>query len=402
MSIWTRIKSALQPRVELSLTDPKGWQAASRTSDAGESVTETSAMALSAVWGCSTLICGNVASLPLEVRQKVDGRSEFAPDHPLQRILGVAPNADQTAFEFLEGAALALELWGNAYAERQIGSTGQLVGLTLLHPGRVTVFRRADGRLGYRWTTEAGKQREATEDEIVHLRGFGGHPLGGLSTLAFARNAFGLARAIDRSAGGMFQNGMRPSGTLMFKDFLTNEQYELAQERLGENYVGAMNTGKPMILEGGVEWKPITINPEDAQMLESRRFSVEEICRFFGVPPHMVGHTDTSTSWGTGLTEQTLRFQKFTLRPRLKRIETALERQLLTAADRAAGVSIKFNVEGLLRGDPKTRAEYYKAGLSSGWLTINEVRELEGRPPVAGGEMPRMQIQNVPITETGE
>lgn len=154
-----------------------------------------------------------------------------------------------------------------------------------------------------------------------------------------------------------------------------------------------------MLLEGGMTWTQITINPEDAQMLESRAFSVEEIARLFGVPPHMIGHTEKSTSWGTGLEQQTLGFQKFTLRRRLKRIEQAIEKQLLTPADRAAGVTVEFNLEGLLRGDSTARAAFYQSGLQNGWTTINEVRALENLPPVEGGDVPRTQMQNVPLTQ---
>ena len=156
-----------------------------------------------------------------------------------------------------------------------------------------------------------------------------------------------------------------------------------------------------MVLEGGTTWQSLSINPEDAQMLESRRFSVEEICRFFGVPPHMVGHTENSTSWGTGLEQQTLAFQKFTLRRRLKRIEQAVNKQLVSEGDRVRGLFVEFNLEGLLRGDSASRSNFYQSGLSNGWMTINEVRRLENLPPVSGGDTPRMQMQNVPISEAG-
>jgi HK97 family phage portal protein len=147
-----------------------------------------------------------------------------------------------------------------------------------------------------------------------------------------------------------------------------------------------------MLLDNGLKWQSISINPEDAQMLESRRFGVEEICRFFGVPPHMIGHTENSTSWGTGLEQQTLGFQKFTLRRRLKRIEQALEKQLLTPKDRAQGVTIEFNLEGLLRGDSASRAAFYKAALGTtqepGWMVRNEVRSLENLEPIPGWDEP--------------
>ncbi len=236
---------------------------------------------------------------------------------------------------------------------------------------------------------------------MLHIRGFGGNPLGGMSTLHFGRNTFSLAQAIDRSAGGMFKNGLRPSGVLTFAAWLSPEQRELAENKLTEKFLGAVNSGRPLVLEGGTTWQQLTISPEDAQMLESRSFSVEEICRFFGVPPHMVGRTEKSTSWGTGLEQQTLAFQKFTLRRRLKRIEQALEKQLLKHDDRALGITIEFNLEGLLRGDSAARASFYQSGLTNGWMTINEVRALENMAPVAGGEVPRMQMQNVPITQAG-
>ena len=153
-----------------------------------------------------------------------------------------------------------------------------------------------------------------------------------------------------------------------------------------------MNAGQPFLAHGGMKVKPLSISPEDAQMLQSRAFGVEEICRFFGVPPFMVGHTEKSTSWGTGLEQQTLGFQKFTLRRRLKRIEQALEKQLLTARDRTQGITIEFNIEGLLRGDSKARAEFYRAALGDtqkpGWMVRNEIRKLENLEPIDGWDDP--------------
>jgi len=162
-----------------------------------------------------------------------------------------------------------------------------------------------------------------------------------------------------------------------------------------------MNAGRPMVLEGGTKWQQLTINPEDAQMLQSRGFSVEEVCRFFGVPPHMVGHTQNSTSWGTGLEQQTLGFQKFTLRRRLKRIEQASEKQLLTPTERAEGITIEFNLEGLLRADSAARASFYATMVQNGIYTRNEVRALENMPPKPGADELTVQAQNVPVGSTG-
>lgn len=383
----------------LTVREPDAWYPGDSIGGAGEVITEKNVLALSAVWACVNLISGTISSLPLMVyRKSADGSREVASDHPLYAVLHDSPNYDQTAVDFWDFMAASVELWGNGYA-RVNRSDGKVRVLTPILPALMSVQKKSNGDLIYKWT-EDGKANEATDREILHIRGFGGNPLGGASTLFFGRKTFGLAQAADRTAGSMFENGLRPSGVLKFEKWLTEEQRELAEQRLASK-IGSGNAGKPVVLEGGTEWEQLTISPEDAQMLESRSFSIEEICRFFGVPPHMVGHTSKSTSWGSGIEAQTLGFQKFTLRRRLKRIEQALMKQLLTPADKAAGVIIEFNQEGLLRGDTAGRARFYQQMTAIGAMTINEVRELENLPPVEGGNVPRMQMQNVPITEAG-
>lgn len=356
-------------------------------------------LGLAAAWACVNLLAGTIASLPLMVYRTVNGRRSVANDHPLYRVLHDSPNADQTALDFWEFICACLEMHGNAYCEVERGGDGRVIALSPpLIPELMNVRRRSNGDIEYRWT-EDNKTRVETQDRILHIRGFGGSPLGGLSTLSFGRRAFGLARSINGAASATFTNGIRPSGVLMTDKPFQGDQRQQAEKLLQEKYQGAMNAGVPLLLDNGVKWQSVTINPEDAQMLESRAFSVEEICRFFGVPPHMVGHTDKSTSWGTGLEQQTLGFQKFTLRRRLKRIEQALEKQLLTARDRVEGLAIEFNLEGLLRADSGGRSKFYGEMSRIGAMTINEIRALENLPPVEGGDVPRMQAQNIPITE---
>lgn len=367
----------------------------------GEVVSETSALALSSVWACVNLISGTGATLPCMVyRTDSEGRRKVDKSHKLYRVLHDSPNYDQTAVDFWEWIFASIELRGNAYARVSRDSTGQVIALDPVPADIVSVERQPNGMLEYSWTQD-GKSYKAKDRDIFHVRGFGGDPLGGLSTLQYARAAFGLAQAQDKAAGAVFKNGLRPSGVLSFKEWLKPDQREVAEKRMAEKYVGAQNAGRPMVLEGGVEWKALTITPEDAQMLESRSFSLEEICRFFGVPPFMIGHTEKSTSWGTGIEQQTIGFQKFTLRRRLKRIEQAIEKQLLTDKDRAAGVTVEFNLDGLLRGDSTSRAQFYQTMTQIGAMTINEVCKLENLEPKAGGDVPRMQMQNVPITEAG-
>ena len=391
------IRTVVNAIRQLTLTNTEGWADQGQAGDSGEAVTESTVMGLSAVWACVNLLSGTISSLPLMVYQRgQDGARTVKAEHPLYRLLHDRPNYDQTALDFWDFLCASIELWGNAYARIE-RSGSRITALVPIQPDIVSVRRMTNGTLEYRWTSN-GKSFVETDKTMLHIRGPGGNPLGGMSTLHFGRHAFALARAAEKTVGTTFQNGLRPSGVLKFDKFLTPEQRQIAQVEIAGK-IGAEKAGKPLILEGGSEWQQLTINPKDAQMLESRGFSIEEICRFFGVPPFMIGHTEKSTSWGTGIEQQTLGFQKFTLRRRLKRIEQALAQQLLTATEVAAGLSFEFNIEGLLRADSAGRGAFYTTMTNIGAMTINEVRALENLPPVEGGDVPRMQMQNVPITQ---
>lgn len=359
-----------------------------------ELVTSTSVLGLSTAWGCINLLAGTISSLSVGVQLK-DGLGVKRPagDHPLQGVLD-DPNADQTPIDFWEQISLGLELWGNAYARVDRRSDGSIISLTPVRPDIMLVERVRGGSLRYRWYDDGTQDED--EANMLHIRGIGGDPLGGMSPLTWARNTFGTAQAIERAAGKTFSNGVRPSGVMVKEGgtpFTAPQRVE-AERLLREKYTGAMNAGVPMLLDNGLKWLPITFNPEDAQMLESRGFSVEEICRIFGVPPFMVGHTEKVTSFGSGLEQQILGFQKFTLRKRLKKIEQAVRKQLMTAEDRLAGYSVSFNLEDLLRADTKARAEFYKTMTDIKAYTINDVRRLEGEAPVEWGDKPWVQIQD--------
>lgn len=366
--------------------------------DAGVRVTADSSLSLSAVWGCVNLISGTISSLPLQVyRGNDEGDRKILRDHPLYGVLHDSPNTDQTALDFWDFMSMSLELWGNAFARiDRLG--GKIIGLTPIWPNRISVRRDTSGALRYSWT-DRGQRFDLPEADVLHVRGPGGDPLGGMSTLSFARRTFGLALAADESATGFYKNGMRPSGVLKFNEWLSEENREIARNYMVGEFQGAANTGKPFVAEGGVTWESLTMPLDDAQLLETRSFSVEEICRIFGVPPVLVQHHSKTSSWPTGVEQQVLIFQKFTLRRRLKRLEQAMEKQLLTSAERATGLRIEFNLEGLLRGDSAGRSAFYKSALNDGWMTINEVRAKENLTPVAGGDVPRIQKQNVPITD---
>lgn len=354
-----------------------------------------------ATWACTGLIAGTGSTLPCVVYRTVDRVRQVAREHPLFYVLHESPNADQTAVDFFEFMFASIELMGNAYAEVARREDGSVISLTPIRPDWVKVERRAGGALEYSWYDGTERHVRASRD-VLHIRGPMGNPLGGVSVLTACRAVFAGAMSAEQAARNTFANGIQSTGVLSIKEPLTPELRAEAQEALEEKYAGTVNRGKPLVLDNGVTWTAISITPEDAQMLESRKFSGEEICRLFGVPPAMVGYGDKASNWGTGKEVDVLGFLKFTMRRRIKRIEQALKKQLLTPADRAAGVTIEFNMEGLLRGDSAGRSAFYQQMTQMGAMTINEVRQLENLPPVPGGDVPRLQMQNVPITEAGQ
>lgn len=365
--------------------------------------TDANALALSAVWACCQIICGTSGSLGMKVTRKTGPDSEAdASDHPLYNVLEESPNAEQTSLDYWEFVSLSLELKGNAFSEiKWNGDRSRVLALAPpFSPDAVTVRRNRAGALEYE-VSQDGSRRTVQQNNMFHIRGFGGNPMGGLSTLAFARRTFGLAGSIESAARSTFKNGIRQSGVFSMEQKLAAEQRRMAEELILQKYSGAHNAGVPMLLDNGVKFNPISINPEDAQMLQSRAFSVEEICRFFSVPPHMIGHTEKNTSWGSGIEQQNIGFLQYTMRRRLKRIEKAIAKQLFTPADRAQGLKAKFNLEGLLRGDSASRGAFHESALKNKWRTINEVRALEGLPPVEWGDRPWGQMQDIQLDEAG-
>lgn len=370
-----------------------------RSSDS-RAATKTSAIGLSATWACVNFWAGNIAGLGITIYQRGPmGVAVEVRDHPLFALLHNSPNYDQSAFDFWEFMCACLELHGNAYAEIERRDNGSIVSLTPVRPDIVTVVRDEFGELEYRWSTGL-TLHVVPQSQMLHIRGFGGGPLGGLSPLDVCRSSFEAALAADRAANSVFTNGARPSGVLSTDKPLTGEQRSTLEGLLQEKFAGAVNAGRPMVVDNGVQWQQLSISPENAQMLESRQFGVEDVCRIFEVDPHLVGHTAGNTQLGSSIEDQTLSLLKFKMRKRLKRIEGALEKQLLSATDRAAGVSIEFNVEGFLRADSAGRAQYYD--IMKQFMTKNEIRALEGLAPVPGGDVLMAQMQDVPLARALE
>lgn len=360
----------------------------------------SSAIGLSATWACVQLIAGTIASLPLMVyRTGPDGIRRVAKDHPLYFVLHDSPNYDQTAVDFWEVMAASIELHGNAYALMERRTGGVLNALHPIRPDLIKVRRLDNGDIEYEWT-DNGRRMVKRGQDVLHIRGSLGDALSGASTLSMCRSVFDDALAAEEAAGAMFGNGVNPSGVLSTKPEtrLSPEQREELEQHLQRKYMGSIRQGRPMLLDNGLTWQQLSINPADAQMLESRKFSGEQICRIFGVPPAMVGFGDKASNWGTGKEVDVMGFQKFTLRKRLKRIEQALLKQLVPLAERRSqGITIEFNFEGLLRADTASRYEAYEKAIRMGIATRNECRALENLPPIEGGDVVTVQMQDIPL-----
>jgi HK97 family phage portal protein len=366
------------------------------------SMSASAAIGLSATWACVQLIAGTISSLPLMVyRTDANGIRTVAKDHPLYFVLHDSPNYDQTAVDFWEVMAASIELYGNAYAVMERRSNGVLNALHPVRPDLMKVRRLDGGDLQYEWT-ENGVRSVKHGDDVLHIRGPIGDALSGMSTLSVCRHVFDDALAADSAASAMFENGVNPSGILSTPDAvqLTPLQREELETKLADRHKGAIRSGRPLLLDRGIKWQQLTINPVDAQMLESRKFSGEEICRIFGIPPGMVGFGDSSSNWGTGKEVDVLGFQKFTLRKRIKRIEQALLKQLVPLAERRAqGLTIEFNFDALLRGDTEARYNAYEKAIRMGIATRNECRALENLPPIEGGNVVTVQMQDIPLAD---
>jgi HK97 family phage portal protein len=382
----------------VSIQRPEDWDQPGVA--AGVCVTDQSAMRVSSFWACVRLRASAIGSLPLPVYQTVDGVAVEARGSALWKVLHDSPNADQTPTDYWEFASISLDLRGNHFARIFRDARGQLVALEPIRPDAMSVYRRPNGRLGYRWSSE-GRSFDLDEAEVFHVRGFGGGPLGGLSTLQYARESLGIAIAADRAAGAMFANGARPSGVLKAKDWFDADKRVEARADIESTFTGAMNAGRPMILEGGIEWQSISINADDAQLLESRGWSVEDNCRWFLVPPILIGHSDKQTSFGTGVGQVLVAFHKFSLNPSLRRIRQAIWKQLLTPAERASGFFAEFNVEGFLAATTAERYAAYDLALKGKWTVINDVRRKENMAPVPWGDRPWGQQQDVQLDDNG-
>ncbi|RCG91461.1 phage portal protein, HK97 family [Pseudomonas aeruginosa] len=344
------------------------------------------------------LLSESVSTLPLKLYRRLpDGSREQAKDHPLFRLLCRTPNAEMTPQRFMLMVVASICLRGNAFVEKKMIGT-RVVALVPLLPQYMRVKREDSGRLKYTYT-ENGVERVIPENNLMHIRGFGLDGVCGMLPVTMGREIFGSAMSAEEAAAKVFAQGMQASGILSGDTTLTPKQREDLRASLTA-FMGSQNAGKIMVAEAGLKYQGITMNPEAAQMLESRSFNVEEMCRWFRVPPFMVGHMDKQSSWASSVEAQNLHFLTNSLRPLLVNIEQEITRCLIGEAD-ADEFFAEFAVEGLLRADSTARAAWYNTALQNGWMSRNEVRRLENLPPIEGGDVFTVQSALVPLEQLG-
>lgn len=376
------------------------------TSTSGKRVNERSSMQMTAVYSCVRILSEAIASLPLHVYEQSDNHSQKARDHPLYFLLHDEPNPEMTSFIFRETLMTHLLLWGNAYAQIIRNGKGEVIALYPLMPDRMKVDRDDSGQLYYEYqvskadpaVNKSGTVRLQSHD-VLHIPGLGFDGLVGYSPIAMAKNAIGMAIACEEYGAKFFAHGAAPSGVLEHPGVLKDPSK--LRDSWQATFGGSANSGKVAVLEEGVKYTPISIAPEQAQFLETRKFQINEIARIFRIPPHMVGDLEKSSF--SNIEQQSLEFVKYTLDPWVSRWEQAMTKILLTPEEKKK-YTIKFNVDGLLRGDYQSRMNGYAIARQNGWMSANDIRRLEELDPIpeeAGGNLYLVNGNMLPLQQAG-
>ena len=377
------------------------------SSTAGKNVTERSAMQMTAVYSCVRILAEAVAGLPLHLyRHKEDNGKEKAINHTLYHLLHDEPNPEMSSFVFRETLMTHLLLWGNAYAQIIRNGKGEVIALYPLIPNRMTVNRDENGQLYYEYSSASddinsnfSRTVVLMPRDVLHIPGLGFDGLVGYSPIAMAKNAIGMAIACEEFGAKFFANGAAPSGVLEHPG--TIKDPKKVRETWQSQFGGSSNAGRVAVLEEGMKYTPISISPEQAQFLETRKFQINEIARIFRIPPHMVGDLEKSSF--SNIEQQSLEFVKYTLDPWVIRWEQSLMRALLSN-DEKREYFIKFNLEGLLRGDYESRMKGYSIGRQNGWMSANDIRELENLDRISredGGDLYLVNGNMLPLRDAG-
>ena len=363
---------------------------------------------MAAVYACVRVLSESIASLPLHVYKRgEDGNQEKAEDHPLFFLLHDEPNPEMSSYTLRETLMVHLLLYGNAFAQILRNGRGEVVALYPLMPNRMSVERdEKTGRLFYRYTRYDAEPPTMEQNtvildaaDVLHVPGLSFDGLVGMSPIAACRNAVGAGLAADEYSSKYYANGAAPMGILETPTLIKNP--ELLRQSWNDAFGGTRNAGKVAVLEQGTTFKPISLSPQDSQLLETRKFSVEEICRIFRVPPHLVQDLERATF--NNIEQMSLDFVMYSLTPWIIRWEQSLSRSLLSREEKKQ-YSIRFNVDGLLRGDYKSRMEGYAVGINNGFMCPNDVRRLEGFdliPAEKGGDNFLIQGAMIKLEDAG-
>lgn len=368
----------------------------------GKNVNEMTALQTTAVYACVRILAEAIASLPIHVYKHTDEGKEQDVNHQLYYLLHDEPNPDMTSFVFRETLMSHLLIWGNAYAQIIRDGRGQVLALYPLLPDRVSVKRDDKGELYYVYQRSEEDNSNFKDkgniilkkSEVLHVPGLGFDGLIGYSPIAMAKNAVGMTLATEEYGASFFANGANPGGVLEHPGILKDPSK--VRESWNQVYQGTNNSHKVAVLEEGMSYKTIGIPPNEAQFLETRKFQINEIARLYRIPPHMVGDLEKSSF--SNIEQQSLEFVKYTLDPWVVRFEQAFQKALLLP-DEKKTYFIKFNVDGLLRGDYQSRMNGYAIGRQNGWLSTNDIRRLEDMNPLSKEEGGDLYLVNGNMTK---
>ncbi len=353
-------------------------------SSSGKAVNEKTALQTAIVYACVRVLSETIASLPFHTYTYTANGKEKATEHPIYYLLHSEPNPEMTSFVFRETLMGHLLLWGNAYAQIIRDGRGRVVGLYPLLPNKMIVNRNEQGQLYYQYEKD-GQTYYLSRYEVLHIPGLGFDGLVGYSPIAMAKNAIGMAIATEEYGAKFFANGANPGGVLEHPGVVKDPAR--IRESWNAVYQGSGNAHRVAVLEEGMKFQSIGIPPEQAQFLETRKFQINEIARIFRIPPHMVGDLEKSSF--SNIEQQSLEFVMYTLDPWVVRWEQAVQRALFSESEKRQ-YFVKFNVDGLLRGDYGSRMSGYAVGRQNGWLSANDIRELEDMnriPAELGGDL---------------
>jgi HK97 family phage portal protein len=370
-----------------------------KPSSSGITVDETKSLNSTVVWACVQLIAGTLGSLPLiHYRRLPNGGKERATDTRLYRILHDTPNDEMSASTFAETLTVHVLLWGNAFAEIRWANNGQVGALWPIEPWRGRAERTESKQLRY----VIDGSTKLTPDEMLHIPGLTPDGVWGYSPIQKAREALGLLFAAERFGGTFFGQGSSFGGILTHPGKLNEAAEKNLRNSLEQRAQGVDRAHNFIILQEGLRYDKIGIPPEDSQFLQTRQFQVSEIARMFGVPPHMIGDVERSTSWGTGIESQNIGFVTYTLRRWLVRFEQEITRKLISPLERNLQF-VEFVLDGLLRGDTAARTAYFREGKNSGWLSTNDIRRYENMDPLGPeGDVYLVPMNMVPADRLDE